>query len=475
MKLDRVFYRLLVVGAIVGVTLSTLLIRQPVARATEKVGSVNHEQVQTDPLATPTTVFTLTQSKPTVDNRLAARMATAATADQIPVIIKFQTKANLRGINDRARSRRIRRIIQRLQATATAEQRVALRQLRQAQRRGDAAQIRPLWIVNAIAASATSTVINELSTLAGVDLILPDEAAIQPVGLQAIGNSPQSNLLQINAQGLWGLGQHGEGVVIAALDTGVDGSHVDLAGSWRGGSNSWFDPYGEYPTFPTDAAGTGSGHGTAVMGIMVGGENSGNTIGVAPGASWIAAKIFNAQGSATIAAIHEAFQWVLDPDGDPTTDDAPDVVNNSWTFQTPGCDLEFEVDLQALQAAGILPIFAAGNGGPGSDTSYSPANNPSAFAVGAVDGGDQVYLYGSRGPAACGGPAGIYPDLVAPGVAIASTDLYGLYQQQSGTSMAAPHTSGALALLLQSFPGLTAAEQRAGLINGALDLGALGP
>ena len=60
-------------------------------------------------------------------------------------------------------------------------------------------------------------------------------------------------------------------------------------------------------------------------------------------------------------------------------------MNNSWAYGPPGCNLEFQADLQALRSAGIVPVFAAGNYGPGSQTSVSPANYPEALSVGAVD------------------------------------------------------------------------------------------
>ena len=91
--------------------------------------------------------------------------------------------------------------------------------------------------------------------------------------------------------------------------------------AWRGGSNSWYDPYGQHPAVPTDM----SGHGTWTMGVMVGGDAGGTSLGVAPEAQWISVKIFNDQGGATATAIHLGFQWLLDPDGDPATPDAPDV------------------------------------------------------------------------------------------------------------------------------------------------------
>jgi bacillopeptidase F len=102
------------------------------------------------------------------------------------------------------------------------------------------------------------------------------------------------------------------------MDTGVDYLHPDLADKWRGGANSWYDPNGEHAT-PYDA----NGHGTGVMGILVGGTAGGTAIGVAPGAQWIAVKLFDDTGEASESDIHLGLQWFLDPDGNPDTDDVP--------------------------------------------------------------------------------------------------------------------------------------------------------
>ena len=211
------------------------------------------------------------------------------------------------------------------------------------------------------------------------------------------------------------------------------------------------------------------------MGVLVGGDAGGTAIGMAPQAQWIAARIFNDAGSATATAIHLGYQWLLDPDGDPDTPDAPNVVNNSWGFAYPGCNLEFEPDLLALRAAGILPVFAAGNSGPAADSGVSPANNPSAFAVGATDNADAIYVLSSRGPSSCGGSGSVFPDVVAPGVDIRTTGLFGTYGDHSGTSLATPHVSGGLALLLSAYPALSAEGQAQLLREGALDLGPAGP
>ncbi|MCB9157744.1 MAG: S8 family serine peptidase [Caldilineaceae bacterium] len=349
---------------------------------------------------------------------------------------------------------------------------------------GTATSYTSFWMINGLEVTATSTVIDELAQMKVVEKIVlnepvaapsaPPAGYMNPPAAHALqSGAPEPNIALVNAPALWNQGILGQGVVVANMDTGVDISHPDLAGKWRGGANSWFDPYGQHAT-PTDYAGAASGHGTWSMGIIVGGDAGGTTVGMAPNAQWIAAKIFNDQGSGTVAGIHAAFQWLLDPDGDPNTDDTPHVVNGSWTFQSPGCNLEFENDIAVLRTAGVLPIFAAGNGGPNANTSYSPANNPSAFAVGAVDNADQIYAGGSRGPATCGGPTTIFPHMVAPGVNVKTTDLYGLYFGQTGTSLAAPHASGALALLLNAYPSATAAQQQAALLNASVDLGVAG-
>jgi hypothetical protein len=176
-----------------------------------------------------------------------------------------------------------------------------------------------------------------------------------------------------------------------------------------------------------------------------------------------------------VTAIHEAFQWLLDPDGDPNTADAPAVVNGSWAYGVPGCNLEFQPDVQALVAAGILPVFAGGNYGSGAETSVSPANYPESLAVGSVSNTGLIQSTSSRGPSTCGEASTIYPEMVAPGLGITTADLFGLTQRQSGTSLAAPHVSGAAALLLSAHPEVAADQLRAALTSTAVDLGAAGP
>ena len=400
-----------------------------------------------------------------LDPAVQAAVDSAQPGDILRVILTLRQQTDLTQVYGATRAERQKAVIQALQATANATQGRLIGLLNSYHNQGLVDSFTPLWVFNGFSVTATAEIIQALAQDPDVYAITPDDIQIIPAW-----GTPELNITLVQAPSLWGQGNTGQGVVVASMDSGVDVSHPDLASRWRGGSNSWFDPYNQHAT-PVDL----SGHGTWTTGIMVGGDAGGTSIGVAPGAQWIAVKIFNDQGGSTATAIHLGFQWLLDPDGNPNTADAPQTVNNSWTYANPGCYLDFEPDLQALRAAGILPVFAAGNGGPYSNTSYSPSNNPSAFAVGAIDNNSQIYAYSSRGPSTCGGSNGPFPEIVAPGVDVRTTGLYGTYYMDSGTSFAAPHVAGGLALLLAAYPDLDAGMQEQSLIQSAVDLGGLGP
>jgi subtilisin family serine protease len=396
------------------------------------------------------------------------REMSASSGSMVSVIVRFRQQADVHRRRTGTRQDRQRSLIDEMKTVANATQRPVDSLLTTRRREGRVGKYEALWVINGLSVTASPDVIDELSRRTDVESITSDTVDIVPSTLPPVPATASADSAVINAPTLWSQGFYGQGVVIADLDTGVDATHPDLSGSYRGGSNSWFDPYGQHST-PTDL----SGHGTATTGIIVGGDSSGVTIGVAPGAKWIAAKIFNDAGTATATAIHQAMQWVLDPDGNPATADAPQVVNNSWAYGTPGCNLQFQPDLQAMRAAGIIPVFAAGNYGPGTGTSVSPANYPEALAVGSTDNTDFIDPGTSVGPSACGEASTTYPDLVAPGYNIYTTDLHGFYQWGSGTSFAAPHVTGALALLLSAQPSAGASVEAA-LSSSAVDLGVVG-
>ena len=241
-------------------------------------------------------------------------------------------------------------------------------------------------------------------------------------------------LLAMGAPEVWAAGATGQGSVVAIIDSGVDGNHVLLRRKWRGLSTSpqqgWFDPWGLTAVPVDDDATGGIGHGTIVATVAVGSLEPGDTLievggsilvvqdelevvtGVAPGAEWVAANAFEFFGGGSYtrrSILLQSMQWVLDPDGDPaTTSDIPDVVNNSWGFPPGTCDGLFDRAIDALEAAGVPVVFAAGNVSPGFDTVAAPANRAdlllNAFAVGAAQLSDGEIVVADNslgGPSPC--------------------------------------------------------------------------
>lgn len=263
---------------------------------------------------------------------------------------------------------------------------------------------------------------------------------------------------------------NGSGVKVGVLDTGVDANHPDLKGKivgWKDFTSDQTEPYDDH------------GHGSHVSGTIAGGNASGTAIGVAPGAQIISVKIFESNGSANDDEILKAMQWIADPDNNPTTNDNPSIVSNSWGGDTPSSDKDPKDDLfcQALDSwikLGILPVFANGNEGPGSKTVGLPGGCPAALAVGATDSDDDVASFSSRGPAEWKTGTFIKPDVSAPGVAIISAKPDGGYQKMSGTSMATPHVAGLAALVYQTNPGITVESAKKAIAAGAKDLGSQG-
>ena len=416
-----------------------------------------------------------------ISPELESVLARSGPDEEVPVILHMSPKVDAKTIAAGGRTERRAGIIKELRDRAAASQADTLRLL--AAHRS-VRNIVPLWVSNRIAARVPAAMVAMLAVRPGVERVRLDaEIKLPREVLTADGggggtSAPEWNLDAIGAPALWALGHNGAGVVVATMDTGVDALHPDIGPKYRGGSNSWFDPNGQHAA-PFDA----EGHGTRVMGVLVGGDAGGSAIGVAPGARWIAVKIFNDSDTASLSAIHQGFQWLLDPDGDPGTDDAPDIVNNSWYIQGGDpCDLEFADDIAALVQAGIAVVFSAGNTGPAPDSSVSPANNPGSLAVGAVGPGSEglvVADFSGRGPSACGG--GHYPRLAAPGAGVRTADrtLGGVFPDSyvavSGTSFSAPHVAGGLALLKNAFGNATAAELQSAMEAGAVDMEAPGP
>ncbi|MGB2571086.1 S8 family serine peptidase [Micromonospora citrea] len=263
---------------------------------------------------------------------------------------------------------------------------------------------------------------------------------------------PVWNVRTIGATRVWSeLGVTGSGVVVGSSDSGVDGRHPALADGFRGGDDSWYDPWDD-----TSAPNDSGGHGTHTVGSAVGRDG----IGVAPGAQWVGCVNLD-RNLGSPARYLDCLQFMLapfPPGGDPFTDGrparAPDVLTNSWGCPPiEGCDLGvLRPATAALAAAGILVVAAAGNTGPYCGSiADPPAPYPDVLTVGAVDRDRTVTEFSSRGPAP-GGAA--KPDLLAPGAGVLSAMPGGGYATLDGTSMATPQVAGVVALMWSANPAL---------------------
>ncbi|WDZ85169.1 S8 family serine peptidase [Micromonospora cathayae] len=266
------------------------------------------------------------------------------------------------------------------------------------------------------------------------------------------------SVAQIGAPAAYRAGLTGRGVKVAVLDTGVDTTHPDLVGRVAGSRNFSED------TDPDDTVGHGT-HVAATIGGS-GAADGGRYRGVAPDATLLSGKVCESQ-FCTDSAILAGMQWAA-------VDQDATVINMSLGgYDGPGTDpLEEAVDTLTAQT-GALFVISAGN--DGSDASVgSPGSADAALTVGAVDRDDNLADFSSRGPRRY--DDAVKPDITAPGVDIVAakatkgqigTPVGDRYVILSGTSMAAPHVAGAVALLAQQHPDAAAGQLKALAMNSA--------
>ncbi|OGO27073.1 MAG: hypothetical protein A2136_04835 [Chloroflexi bacterium RBG_16_54_11] len=245
----------------------------------------------------------------------------------------------------------------------------------------------------------------------------------------------------------------GDGMVVANIDTGVQWNHPALDQAFKCGADPsdpacWRDP----SNICGGSACDNNGHGTHTMGTMVGDDDPALTwqAGMAPNAQWIACKGCETN-SCSDFALNTCADWILQPDNDPAN--RPNVVNNSWGGG--GGDPWYQAKVQAWVAAGTFPAFSAGNAGSGCNTLGSPGDYQESFASAAIDSAGNIAGFSSRGPSAFGHDPYTKPNIASPGVSVCSSVPTNSWSCSfSGTSMASPHSAGAVALLWSCNPAL---------------------
>jgi subtilisin family serine protease len=329
------------------------------------------------------------------------------------------------------------------------------------------APVERFWVSNTVVTSAD---VSTLVELAG----RPDVARVKLKGTQkliapvdyakgvelAAPDLLERGLREIGVDDVWRMGYRGEGVVIAVSDTGAAWEHPALKASYRGLEGeqhdyNWFDAVNQVEA-PLDA----NGHGTHVVGTVVGKAGT-REIGAAPDAKWIACRLIE-QRSGGDEQIMRCLQWFLAPtkvDGrtDPRPELAPDVINASWG-ESPGqscLSTTLNGAIGSLNAGGILFVASGGNSGSDCGTVCTPGAYRDVLTVANYDvQSRRINDSSSRGPVDWPDGSIIKPDIAAPGTDINSSVPPASYDKKTGTSMAAPHITGVVALMMSAQPRL---------------------
>ncbi|MFY4777066.1 S8 family peptidase [Metabacillus sp. RGM 3146] len=243
-----------------------------------------------------------------------------------------------------------------------------------------------------------------------------------------------SGIRLIGAPSFWDEGFKGENIVVAVLDTGCQFNHPDLKGQIIGGYNFTKDYFG-FPAIFLD----NNGHGTHVCGTIAARENGAGVVGVAPKAKLLVLKVLKGSGEGTIESITSAIKYATrwrGPKGEKVR-----VI--SMSLGGPNDDSSLHSAIKNAVQNNIIVVCAAGNEGDGNSgtNEYSyPGAYPEVVEVGSVNLQQRLSKFSNSNSEV---------DLLAPGEEILSTYPKNQYAKLSGTSMAAPHVSGALALLIE--------------------------
>ncbi|MFO7651238.1 MAG: S8 family serine peptidase [bacterium] len=368
---------------------------------------------------------------------------------------------------------------------------------------GQARNVEPLWILNAVAFEATPEVIKVVSVMTGVNYVDYDlkysPGLLEPEEPVTETDEITYGVNNIQAPAVWALGYTGQGVVCGHIDTGCNYNHTDLA------DHMWTDA--NYPNHgwnfesnnndPNDI----QGHGTHTAGTVASDGTGGTQCGVAPDAQMMICRVRTQADSIAEAQCWAAMQFCVAPPLSPANGADLYTMSLGWVLSWNPAQASWRTTANNVMAAGVSQIVAAGN-----ERSTSPPNscrcpgnvpppwpNPEntgtgalsgIVSIGAVDSSDAIASFSSRGPVTWGTvspfndwayPPGLTrPDVCAPGVNTKSCSRTGGYTSMSGTSMATPHTAGAVCLMLSKNPNLLPREVDSILEVTSLDLGPAG-
>lgn len=232
---------------------------------------------------------------------------------------------------------------------------------------------------------------------------------------------------------------NGTGVKVAILDTGIDYNHPDLNTNYKGGYDFVFndaDPMDDSTGISVNS------HGTHAAGIIAAQNNGVGPVGVAPKADIYAVKVLDGAGFGMASFIISGLEWAMINGADIISMSIESTENNPALLEA----------INAANNSGILLVAAGGNDRTGTGTVKYPAAYDAVIAVTAID---------QNGLKASFSPIDPKIEISAPGVNVLSTVIGGGYGTRSGTSMAAPHATGAAALIFSSnFPDVNGDGKR---------------
>ena len=270
----------------------------------------------------------------------------------------------------------------------------------------------------------------------------------------------------VHAEDAHRMGIKGTGVTVAVMDTGIadhpDFSHriLDFVDFTAGRSGMYDD----------------NGHGTHVCGIIggTGFASRGRYMGIAPGVRYVVIRVLDKMGNGNTTQVIRAIEWLIRNHKRYNIR----ILNISVGMLSSAREEERERLLEAVERVWeeqIVVVTAAGNNGPEAGSVTIPGMSKTVITVGSSD--DETAIrgrirmgtgYSGRGPTES---CIVKPEIVAPGTKVVSCSNRMSYETKSGTSMATPVVTGAIALLLERYPYLTPVQVKLRLYETAVDLG----